>query len=515
MRKLLNAEFGERKITRIKRYVENVDFVLVFKNNEICINLVKELPFDVKIALMKEMSSTYGDCSKPKKSKTSEEIAFTSYWAHLPSLLLQHIFDLLSKEDRQNASAVCKHWRENSFHPKWFPFVTFRLEQCNLERARFQIFTFGRITTNVKIIINSLSSECVEDFIYLLREMQKNNNIKSLMLEPTHCRLELPIQQNGNRCNGDYEEILSLLKSCLPRLHKFSIGCLEDFSIQLEEILENLNPSTITHLGLASVKDIPVKQGGSYFDPNLISPFTKLRILSIDYDQLSDEFLSKLDGATELERLVVHLHEIRQNHPGTTNNAWSNFNKNHQGCELRLTVIHAFKDIDNLHETVLRHKMPLSHLKVFFCEQVNLQVVENLSAYADTLRSIIWVDSLSNSQNSWLLVKPWFDASPDPFVLTAWLCKHLEEFVLFGYKYWEENLIAIGRLRGDTLKRMEIAESDVLCSSRRTFTVLDTNDYSEKPWKPVKRSKLHPVVRNPTGGDSDEYLLPLVLADLH
>lgn len=64
------------------------------------------------------MTSTYGDCSKPKKSKTSEEVTFTSFWAHLPSLLLQDIFDLLCKEDRGSASAVCKHWRQNSFHPK-------------------------------------------------------------------------------------------------------------------------------------------------------------------------------------------------------------------------------------------------------------------------------------------------------------------------------------------------------------------------------------------------------------
>lgn len=80
------------------------------------------------------------------------------------------------------------------------------------------------------------------------------------------------------RSNGDYEEILALLKSCSPKLHKFSIGCLEDLSLQLEDILENLNPALITHLGLASVKDIPIKQGGSYFDTNLLIPFTKLRV---------------------------------------------------------------------------------------------------------------------------------------------------------------------------------------------------------------------------------------------
>lgn len=58
----------------------------------------------------------FGECPKPKKTKTSEDI--TAYWSHLPSVLLHEIFLLLNKEDRKNISTVCKHWRQNSFHPK-------------------------------------------------------------------------------------------------------------------------------------------------------------------------------------------------------------------------------------------------------------------------------------------------------------------------------------------------------------------------------------------------------------
>lgn len=98
------------------------------------------------------------------------------------------------------------------------------------------------------------------------------------------------------------------------------------------------------------------------------------QILSIDYDQLSDEFLSKLDAANGLERLIVHLHSIQNDHPGTTNKAWENFCVKHSGCKLRLTIIHAFNDIESLHERVLQPEMPLSHLKVFFCEKVSFVV---------------------------------------------------------------------------------------------------------------------------------------------
>lgn len=33
-------------------------------------------------------------------------------------------------------------------------------------------------------------------------------------------------------------------------------------------------------------------------------------------------------------------------------------------------------------------------------------------------------------------------------------------------------------------------------------------------WAPLTAEKLHPVICDPTAGDSDEYLLPKVLADL-
>lgn len=92
----------------------------------------------------------------------------------------------------------------------------------------------------------------------------------------------------------------------------------------------------------------------------------------MDFDQISDGFLSSLDGAFQLERLVVHLHGVRDGHPGTTNAAWQNFKLKHSTCELRLNVIHSYEEIGSLHETVLKEDMPLTQLKVFFCERVSV-----------------------------------------------------------------------------------------------------------------------------------------------
>lgn len=39
-------------------------------------------------------------------------------------------------------------------------------------------------------------------------------------------------------------------------------------------------------------------------------------------------------------------------------------------CELRLNLIHSYDGVEVLQSKILRPSMPLTHLRVFFCEQV-------------------------------------------------------------------------------------------------------------------------------------------------
>ncbi|XP_044263368.1 F-box only protein 33 isoform X2 [Tribolium madens] len=461
----------------------------------------------------------FGDCPKPKKSKTSEE-EHVAFWAHLPSIVIHDIFDLLSKNDRQNASCVCKNWRQNVFHPKWWPEITFKIEPCNIERAKFFTSVFGRIVSSAKIQVNTLAPECIDEFVTLIEALSENNNLKELIIEPTHCHFD--ITRCSTKSSSNMHNVIAKLKRCLPSLTKFSIGCIEDFALYLDEyltILASQQPEKVTLLGLASVKDNPNEYEDSYFECDLIKPFTNLKVLSIDFDQLSDTFLACLDTSTHLERLVVHLHGVREGHPGTTKAAWSDFKAKHPNCELRFNVIHSYDEVQHLHETILKDDMPLTHLRVFFCENVNLETLEFISAFHNqTLRSLVWVDSMSNSEESWSFLASPRDLSPDPLVMMSWLCSHLNELVFYGYKYREENLVAIARLRGEKLKKLEIGEDDVLFSNSNYLgqeNLIDIQLHLKQPWAPTKTADLHPVIRNPTAGDSDEYLLPIVLADLH
>ncbi|CAG9766374.1 unnamed protein product [Ceutorhynchus assimilis] len=447
------------------------------------------------------------ECSRPKKSKSCSieyRNNLKSQWAFLPSVVLHQVFDLLDAEDRKNASSVCRHWRESLFHPKWWQSIKFKIEHDNTPKAKFYTTTFGRTATEATIALYCLSSHCIHEFILLLRQLHKNNHLTRLVIEPSHCRFDVSDEK-------DINEIVDLILGILPRLSAFSLGGLEDLAQYTDCILGTLTPLKVKLLGLASIKDDISNYEEKHFKLDLISFYKNLQILSIDYDQLSDKFLYRLEEAKNLQRLVVHLHAIPKNHPGTTNLAWKEFKTSHPQCMLRLTVIHANSAIQDLHVEVLRNEMPLSHFKVFFCESVNIDVLHELSTfYARTLRSVVWIDSLSKYPHSWAIK---VSESPDPFVLMSWLCTQFQELILYGYKYPEENLVAIGRLKGTKMKNLQISSSDIV-SCRVSSATKDIANNLKSAWNPVPSEDLHPVILDPNYGDSDEFLLPFVLADL-
>lgn len=108
-----------------------------------------------------------------------------------------------------------------------------------------------------------------------------------------------------------------------------------------------------------------------------------------------------------------------------------------------------------------------------------------------------YVDSQSDELdgNSWNLLKPPFVAyetlEPDPFVMMAWLCPKLEEIVLLGYKYMEEELVAIARLRAHTLKVLDVGHKDIQYESENV-PHMDSRKVSQrcvlliKVLKPIK-----------------------------
>lgn len=68
--------------------------------------------------------------------------------------------------------------------------MRFKIKHDNIERATFLSSNFGPIVQEAIIQLDSLSKKCVFEFIYLLRLLNANNRLRSLILEPSHCRFE-------------------------------------------------------------------------------------------------------------------------------------------------------------------------------------------------------------------------------------------------------------------------------------------------------------------------------------
>lgn len=94
---------------------------------------------------------------------------------------------------------------------------------------------------------------------------------------------------------------------------------------------------------------------------------------------MNDSLLEALQPATYLQRLVIHVHGIWDEHPGTSEEIWAKFTTQHPNCLVRISLIHAYDEVAHLEDHILKENMPLSHLKVLFCE--NVSIVQFLIVY--------------------------------------------------------------------------------------------------------------------------------------
>ncbi|KAL0122125.1 hypothetical protein PUN28_007119 [Cardiocondyla obscurior] len=448
-------------------------------------------------------------------------------WNNLPTVILQEIFSYLSHETRIRASQVCKNWRCTLFHPNFWKKITFVLrDQDSVMWARFLANRFAlsvheaTIRWHIPRSINCLSETCK-----LLKKLGQNRQLKKLFLEFNSNTCDSPFD---NEDVSNYKKSTLLVKSlvniietsnCLETL---SLGCREELIMNLSEILEPLrlhHSKHLTHLSLASIKDDPDYYDFFEFDNSIFNSFIRLSILTLDYEYVSDTLLEALDSGC-MQRLVIHIHGWKEDYPGTTNMAWQMFVQKNPQCELRLNLIHSYAGVKVLDTDIFCPAMPLTHLQVLFCENINIRALHRLSMwYAHTLKSLTWIDSINRKQYVPSTFDPNDPNGPDSLVLMAWKCTKLTKMVFLGHKYYQENLLAIARLRGNTLKLLVFAKSDL--TSEFELWLQDQTENIEREirdimgphWMPLNDSDLPMVILNPFKGDSREVIMPLVLSD--
>uniref|UniRef100_A0A1L8DCK6 F-box domain-containing protein n=1 Tax=Nyssomyia neivai TaxID=330878 RepID=A0A1L8DCK6_9DIPT len=439
-------------------------------------------------------------------------------WGKLPALVLIEIYGYLEPQDRLQASSVCRYWRQLLFHPRFFDRVTFIVGRKYEARNAFYLQHLAHLLSATSIIFDSCSTKAVQRATEILMTIcSTNERLVSLTLKPTQSQFVLPRQFAADNFihSGLIEPIKKVLGRRNPALQHLNLGCCEQLVVYGMEFLRALScPQELRLLAMGSVKENPGYYYVGNLEASLFDKCTNLRLLSIDYDFLSDELLRVLQ-LLNLKRLILHIHAFDKSHTGTSEGAWRSFREHNPQAELRINLINACEAIKYLHSHILRESMPLSHLKVLFCKNMNPQVIDFISQhYNSTLRSLMWVDTSFNIEEAEFF---YLTSDQDPLVMMAWRCTKLEEIVLHGYLLDVHNLVGIARLRGKNLKRFEVAKFDLLPNPLIVSFLSEIKRLMANEWHPKRDKELHPALSGcgySSDSARDKYIMEITQKDI-
>ena len=212
-----------------------------------------------------------------------------------------------------------------------------------------------------------------------------------------------------------------------------SLGCIGELADHADELLHLLKDQHSSHLEvlhISSVKENPDSYGIIYLPAHTFRTFRKLRSLGIDYDYLTNELLEGFvqDGKTHLDKMVLHVHGIDEDHEKIKNATWMRLVQANPSFEVTINFIHSL-DGSLCMLDILQSALPMAHLRMFFCQQINMVAINFIARHmAGRLRSIYVVDGMEDGRPNMYEIT----TDEDPFVMLAWKCPNLTSFTLIG-----------------------------------------------------------------------------------
>ncbi|UJR37213.1 hypothetical protein I4U23_029922 [Adineta vaga] len=385
-------------------------------------------------------------------------MVFPYDYSELPLIAIVEIFSYLSHNTLLSASSTCSSWRNVLYHPKLWSSIPYRPLRLHLIHRHNDIHCFRYLTTNflnltryIEIRFDPTDLNIIKDILQVLDAIAcTNRQIKILIFRPTSTRCALA--ENEQPFVPLCDKIFHLLKQiieCNQALEILSFGCWFESLFRIEELVHVLaqrQSQSIKQLHLASIKNSETHSiADIYLTSQSFLPFISLNTLSMDSTYLTNELLQCFaQQPTQLKRLIVHVSEFRSDTQPVDETVWQSVST--MMPDLRVTV-----HMLNAHETfrkysrILRPSMPLSHLRMYFCSSLNVDLLCYLSVhYRSTLECLDVIDSVTEPA---LRYHNLFRAEPDPLVLLAWQCKKLTSLTILGYEVLEVNLLAIAKLR--------------------------------------------------------------------
>ncbi|XP_040155085.1 F-box only protein 33 [Anopheles arabiensis] len=443
-------------------------------------------------------------------------------WGQLPALAITNVFQHLDHPDRLNASTVCWHWRSVIFQPRFFKRIQFDVAREQNKKNSFFLQKLAHIVSEAKVTFDSCNLYDVELTAEILYKLSKSARLLSLSILPKYATLVTPgrfySEEEWNYILKLFvQPLIALLSRKNPPLRALDLGCSEILALHASDFLTlTAKPQHLERLAFATVKQDPGHYPLGLIEPPLLEKCTALRVLSLDYDSLCDEVLQTLQ-LLPLRQLIVHVHGIDEDHFGLSEEAWASFRSKNPETELHLTLVCAYEAVEILHTHILRPSMPLTHLKVLFCEKINCEALEYLSRFHnETLRSLIWVDSMriEEYRNIMELV---MHTEQDPLVMMAWRCKKLQELIVHGYVLDPHNVVGVARLRGRELQVLEVSGIHLSIPSVMVSPFIEEiSAQLGRKWCPLDAKTLPPALRFYPVSDEvrDQYILKYIRKDI-
>ncbi|TTY87649.1 F-box only protein 33 [Bagarius yarrelli] len=376
----------------------------------------------------------------------------------LPSELIVHIFSFLSERDKLRASAVCTRWRECLFYPALWSELKVRFgtgigtasgtrqgsgPEEDTARLEFLMRRFGSFVRDLRLEFGPLDA-CGG-------EPQSHERWRTATL--TYLQHALCVFSNlrNNRIQQLFEDLLSNSRQLKWLSCSFMSGVLTPRSLSS---LSNSSAETLQHLSLLH------HQTSSLFSCPELQRLSNLRSLSIDYCHFSSSMCQVLADANRepLSRLSLLLNgaalEARSLDCAASDSDVAALTRRNADLRVFLMVLDVS---DEMLESVLKPNLPLQriHMDSYVAplsdaviERVSLQYHKTLTHFVLTRDDGQFPD-LSGNRNE------------DPLVLLAWRCVHLSVLVIHGYTVWSHNLVAISRLRGSSLRVLDVSEESI------------------------------------------------------
>ncbi|XP_039487857.1 F-box only protein 33 [Drosophila santomea] len=418
-------------------------------------------------------------------------------WHTIPSVALTHIFDYLDTQDRRSAASVCFSWRLAFFQKRYFRNFRFQLDVGCDDQLAFFHRSMANLARELIVVFDFQNAFHIQKMRRLLYKVARCDNIQKLRFQTHNVGLVAIGNMHSEHLLAIEQCFVEPLKLFLSRKRQpcqiLDLGAIEALSYYGHDFLKAMGkPQELLQLTLASIKYDPSHYPILSLDATLLQKCAALQVLSLDYDTLSDELLHTIQ-VLPLRKLLIAVHGLdSEEHPDVSETAWSHFSGHFSSIELVLTLVYAYEAIELLQHRVLRSNMPVTHVRLLFCEQMNAEALDWMSLHHnETLRSIHYVDSAYKHSNRMNYTRHGF-LRQDPFVMMAWRCKQLEEIVVHGYLMDPHNLVGIARLRGRQLKRLEVSMIDWSGAASMNAYNEEISTLLGQQWSPISPDKMPP-----------------------